>query len=160
MPATYFTKIIKNTLNENLNTIGFTETKTFIVYKDGIWSEESKKYVEKKGNKYIHISIYNYKDDLPYILSIIAMSNEQNREYYSYNIIDNPLNIKLSTLMNGGNVALIVILIFILIGVIGLIVFVYFKKKKENADLRQKVESISFMGENKEDLLLEIETVF
>ena len=96
MPATYFTKIIKNTLNENLNTIGFTETKTFIVYKDGIWSEESKKYVEKKGNKYIHISIYNYKDDLPYILSIIAMSNEQNREYYLYNIIDNPLNIKLS----------------------------------------------------------------
>ena len=99
MLETYFTKIIKkteNTLNENLNTIGFTETKTFIVYKDGIWSEESKKYVEKKGNKCIHISIYNYKDDLPYILSIIAMSNEQNREYYLYNIIDNPLNIKLS----------------------------------------------------------------
>ena len=42
MLETYFTKIIKkteNTLNENLNTIGFTETKTFIVYKDGIWSE-------------------------------------------------------------------------------------------------------------------------
>ena len=163
MLETYFTKIIKkteNTLNENLNTIGFTETKTFIVYKDGIWSEESKKYVEKKGNKYIHISIYNYKDDLPYILSIIAMSNEQNREYYSYNIIDNPLNIKLSTLMNGGNVALIVILIFILIGVIGLIAFVYFKTKKENTDLSQKVESISFAGENKEDLLLGKGTVF
>ncbi len=160
MPATYFTKIIKNTLNENLNTIGFTETKTFIVYKDGIWSEESKKYVEKKGNKYIHISIYNYKDDLPYILSIIAMSNEQNREYYSYNIIDNPLNIKLSTLMSGGTVALIVILIFILIGMIGLITFVYFKMKKENADLRQKVESISFVGENKEDLLFGKGTVF
>ena len=88
------------------------------------------------------------------------MSNEQNREYYSYNIIDNPLNIKLSTLMNGGNVALIVILIFILIGVIGLIVFVYFKKKKENADLRQKVESISFVGENKEDLLFGKGTIF
>ena len=142
MPATYFTKIIKNTLNENLNTIGFTETKTFIVYKNGIWSEESKKYVEKKGNKCIHISIYNYKDDLPYILSIITMSNEQNREYYLYNIIDNPLNIKLSSGMCGGTVALIVILIFILIGVIGLIAFVYFKTKKANADLRQKVESI------------------
>ena len=51
MPATYFTKIIKKTLNENLNTIGFTETKTFIVYKNGIWSEESKKYVEKKEIK-------------------------------------------------------------------------------------------------------------
>ena len=157
MPATYFTKIIKkteNTLNENLNTIGFTETKTFIVYKDGIWGEDSKKYVERKGNKYIHISIYNYKDDLPYILSIIAMSNEQNREYYSYNIIDNPLNVKLSSGMSGGTVALIVILIFIVIGIIGLIAFVYFKMKKANADLRQKVESISFAGENKEDLLL------
>ena len=160
MPATYFTKIIKNTLNENLNTIGFTETKTFIVYKDGIWGEDSKKYVERKGNKYIHISIYNYKDDLPYILSIIAMSNEQNREYYSYNIIDNPLNIKLSTLMSGGTVALIVILIFILIGMIGLIAFDYFKTKKENADLRQKVECISFAGENKEDLLFGKGTIF
>ena len=165
MPATYFTKIIKkteNTLNENLNTIGFTETKTFIVYKDGIWGEDSKKYVERKGNKYIHISIYNYKDDLPYILSIIAMSNEQNREYYSYNIIDNPLNVKLSSGMSGGTVALIVILIFIVIGIIGLIAFVYFKMKKANADLRQKVESISFAGENKEDLLLGkgINTVF
>ena len=160
MPATYFTKIIKKTLNENLNTIGFTETKTFIVYKNGIWSEESKKYVEKKGNKGIHICIYNHKDDLPYILSIISMSNEQNREYYSYNIIDNPLNIKLSSGMSGGNVALIVILIFILIGVIGLITFVYFKTKKANTDLSQKVESISFAGENKEDLLLGKTVVF
>ena len=86
------------------------------------------------------------------------MSNEQNREYYSYNIIDNPLNIKLSTLMSG--VALIVILIFILIGMIGLIAFDYFKTKKENADLRQKVECINFAGENKEDLLLGKGTVF
>ena len=157
MPATYFTKIIKKTLNENLNTIGFTETKTFIVYKNGIWSEESKKYVEKKGNKGIHICIYNHKDDLPYILSIISMSNEQNREYYSYNIIDNPLNIKLSTGISSS--ALIVILIFILIGVIGLIAFVYFKTKKV-IDLRKKVESIGFVGENKEDLLLGKGTVF
>ena len=157
IPATYFTKLIKkseNTLKENLNTIGFTETKTFVVYKDGIWNEDSKKYIERNGNKYIHISIFHYKKDLPYILSIIAMSNEQNREYYSYNIIDNPLNVKLSSGMSGGTVALIVILIFILIGVMGLIAFVYFKMKKANADLRQKVESISFAGENKDDLLL------
>jgi len=86
------------------------------------------------------------------------MSNEQNREYYSYNIIDNPLNIKLSTGISSS--ALIVILIFILIGVIGLIAFVYFKTKKANTDLSQKVESISFAGENKEDLLLGKTVVF
>ena len=157
IPATYFTKIIKKSednLKENLNTIGFTETKTFVVYKDGIWNEESKKYIERNGNKYVHISIYNYKKDLPYILSVIAMSNEQNREYYSYSLLDNPLNVKLSTGMSGGTIALIVILIFIVIGVIGLIAFVYFKMKKANAELRQKVESISFAGENKDDLLL------
>ena len=41
--------------------------------------------------------------------------------------------------MSGGTVALIIILIFILIGVIGLIAFVYFKTKKV-IDLRKKVE--------------------
>jgi hypothetical protein len=157
VPATYFTKIIKkteNSLGENLNTIGFTETKTFIVYKDGIWNEKSSKYIKRDGKTYVHVSIYNFKNDFPYLISIIAMTNEQNREYYSYNILDNPLHVKLNGKIGGGTVALIIILIFIIIGVIGLIAYVYYKMKKANEELRHKVESISFAGENKEDLLL------
>ena len=151
--TTYWVKIMtydeKDKLKENLETISFTESNPYTITRD-IIQEKS----QLKSGK-VEISFSNFKNNEPYDLVVFAMTNDNYREYYSYKTLVNPLNVKYSSKSSHKGVGLIVLLIFVILGLIGFLVYIYIKMKNQNDELKKKVESISFVDNATEDLLME-----
>jgi hypothetical protein len=136
-------------LHENLETISFTESNPYTITRDEIKTKN-----QLKSNK-VEISFNNFKNDEPYDLVVFAMTNDNYREYYSYKTLVNPLNVKYSNKNSHKGFGLIVLLVFVIIGLIGFLVYIYIKMKNQNDELKKKVESISFVDNGTEDLLME-----
>ena len=151
--ATYWVKIMTydemEKLHENLETISFTESNPYTITRDEIKTKN-----QLKSNK-VEISFNNFKNDEPYDLVVFAMTNDNYREYYSYKTLVNPLNVKYSNKNSHKGFGLIVLLVFVIIGLIGFLVYIYIKMKNQNDELKKKVESISFVDNGTEDLLME-----
>lgn len=151
--TTYWVKVMtydeKEKLNENLETISLTESNPYTITRDII--KEKKQLKDGK----VEISFNNFKDNEPYDLVVFAMTNDNYREYYSYKTLVNPLNVKYSNKTSHKGVGLIVLLIFVIVGLIGFLVYIYIKMKNQNDELKKKVESISFVDNATEDLLME-----
>jgi hypothetical protein len=153
VPATYFVKVMnydkKDEIKENLETISFTESEPYTITRDII---NNKNQLNKNGK--VEISFKNIKTDEPYDFVVFAMTNENNREYFSYKTLVNPLNVKYSNKSSNRGIGLIILLIIVIFGLIAFLVYIYFRMKNQNDELKKKVESISFVGNNTEDLLL------
>jgi hypothetical protein len=152
VPATYFVKVMtydkKDNLNENLETISFTESEPYTITRDVINNKNQLK------NGKVEILFKNFKNEEPFDFVVFAMTNENNREYFSYKTLINPLDVEYSNKTTHKGIGLIVLLIIVIIGLIAFLVYIYFRMKSQNDELKKKVESISFVGNNSEDLLL------
>jgi len=153
IPTTYWVKVMTydemEKLNENLETISFTESNPYTITRDEVLNQH-----QLKSDK-VEILFNNFKNDEPYDLVVFAMTNDNYREYYSYKTLVNPLNVKYSNKASHKGFGLIVLLIFVIIGLIGFLVYIYIRMKNQNDELKKKVESISFVDNGTEDLLME-----
>jgi len=139
----------KEKLNENLETISLTESNPYTITRDVVQNQN-----QLKSGK-VEILFNNFKSEEPYDLVVFAMTNDNYREYYSYKTLVNPLNVKYSNKSSHKGFGLIVLLIFVIIGLIGFLVYIYIRMKNQNDELKKKVESISFVDNGTEDLLME-----
>ena len=83
----------------------------------------------------------NFPYNNTYDLVVSAITNEEHSELFFYNILENPLNNNKPS-SNGPKIAIILLIIFIIL-LIGIFGFIFFKKKKENSDLYNKINRMS-----------------
>ena len=145
MPATYNIRLYpQNTLeaDEDINTISFISYYPFSTYIYKIYGDE------KDGNTNpIETKIENFPEDKPYLVSIIGITNEEEKEeFYSYDTINDPYN-PYDDDENGNSFPaflIIAIIIFvILLFIFSVVIYRMIKQKKLLESEILKVSSIS-----------------
>ena len=145
VPATYNIRLYpKNTLeaDEDINTISFISYYPFSTYIYKIYGDE------KDGNTNpIETKIENFPEDKPYLVSIIGITNEEEKEeFYSYDTINDPYN-PYDDDENGNSFPaflIIAIIIFvILLFIFSVVIYRMIKQKKLLESEILKVSSIS-----------------
>ena len=93
------------------------------------------------SDKEIKIKLDNFPNDNYYDLVVCGITNEEHSELFLYNVLENPLNYD-KPMGTGPKIAIILLVIFIVL-LIGIFGFIFFKMKKENADLNDRINRMS-----------------
>ena len=91
----------------------------------------------------ISMELKNFPNDKEYDVIVTAITNEDSSEMFFYDLIKNPLDYQNPNDSKGGNKALVIILIVIIVILILVFGVLFFRMKKENADLNDKINTMS-----------------
>jgi len=157
IPATYYIRLYPNSTydsNNNIKTITFISYYAYATYIYKISGNDEDKKIDQ-----INIKIDKFPEDQPYIVSIIAVtSDEENEEIFAYEPIVNPYVKVEKEEPKGSNTLTIVLIIVIVIIVIALGVAGYFiirllMKRKNIDDELSKIISVNPKESDNENLL-------
>ena len=135
--VSYIAKVIDKSSNDdpNFGNIIFSKENVIKIYK--------KVFQGNNNASNISMELKNFPNDKEYDVIVTAITNEDSSEMFFYDLIKNPLDYQNPNDSKGGNKALVIILIVIIVILILVFGVLFFRMKKENADLNDKINTMS-----------------
>ena len=131
VPSKYFLRIIeKNEIenNEIVTGIGLLKVKPKKIYS----------IISNNNETELSFKLNNFKSEKSCYFNLIGITNDDSNEYLAYDLLENIIDINRTNIWF---IIVIIILGFVLCGLIFLFYFYYRKLKRENDDLKTKVDN-------------------
>ena len=134
IPITYIAKIFEKSYSEETNLANI------IFSKDTIKKLYKKDFTAQNSSDTFSMELNNFPIDKPCDIIVTAVTNEDSSDMFYYGLIKNPFG---NPTGNNGNKVLVIILIIIILGITCAFAILFYRMKKENKDLNDKINRMS-----------------